>query len=217
MQMIWKGLAGSAIALMVLTAMPLEGKADGHEEERRQFDSHVHGITNLNVAVEGNTLAIEMDSPAANIVGFEHRPETEAQEQAIADALAQLEMGSLAFVLPDEAGCELIEADARTSFEEHDHSKGEQHDKGDDHGHDDHGHDDHGHDDHGHDDHADGETHSDILAEYRFECASPAQLTTMDVTLFEQFPGIEEIEVQLLSETGQTAVELTPAESELSF
>ncbi|MEO0854891.1 MAG: DUF2796 domain-containing protein [Cyanobacteria bacterium J06648_11] len=213
-----KGLAGGAIALMVIVSVPLEGRAEGHEE-RRQLDSHVHGITNLNVALEGNTLAIEMESPAANIVGFEHRPETAEQEQAIADALEQLEAGDLAFVLPDAAGCALLEADARTSFEEDDHGdhgddKHAEHD--DEHGHDEH---DDEHAEHGdeHDEHADGEVHSEILADYRFECASPAQLTEMDVTLFEQFPGIEEIEVQFVGETGQTAVELTPAQSQLSF
>ncbi|MEO0803489.1 MAG: DUF2796 domain-containing protein [Cyanobacteria bacterium J06642_2] len=242
--------SGALVALCLVSA----GRADaeGHEE-RRQFDSHVHGITNMNVAVENGTLDIEVDSPAANIVGFEHRPETAEQETAIAEALAQLEAGDVVFILPENAGCQLIEANAQTSFSEdgegeHHHEDGEHHaeeghgegDHHDEHGDDEHGDDKHGDDEHHHeegehhaedgeeghgeeehhhDEHGDGdkETHSEIAATYRFECDRPEQLMQMDVKLFEQFPGIEEIEVQLLSETGQTSVELTPEQAQLSF
>ena len=52
----------------------------------RQHDSHAHGIGELNIVLEGNELAIELISPAANIVGFEHAPSNDEQKAALAQA-----------------------------------------------------------------------------------------------------------------------------------
>lgn len=223
-----KVLGAGAVALL-LASVALDVRAENHEE-RRQLDSHVHGVTRMNIAVEGNSLAIEVESPAANIVGFEHRPNNEKQERAIADALSLLEAGDVAFVLPDAAGCQLTEANVQTSYDDEEgdgeHREGEAHSE-DEHDDEDHHEGEEAHSDgdehHGEEAHADGdehhdeETHSEFAAEYLFACSAPDQLVEMDVKLFEQFSGIEEIEVQLVSESGQTAVELTPEQSRLSF
>ena len=41
-------------------------------EETRQLDSHEHGVGELNIAVDGSTVAIELHAPGADIVGFEY-------------------------------------------------------------------------------------------------------------------------------------------------
>ena len=62
--------------------------------ETRQLGSHEHGAAILNVAIADESLSIEYRTPAANIVGFEHAPSTEAQVQAVHDA-TELDYSSL--------------------------------------------------------------------------------------------------------------------------
>jgi len=110
--------------------------------------------------------------------------------------------------------------DHEAGHDDHDdHEAG--HDDHDDHeaGHDDHeaGHDDHeaGHDDHddheaGHDDH--GEVakaeHAEFIAEYRLECNQLNNLAAIDVKMFEFFPAIEDLDVQVVYSQGQIKYEL---------
>ncbi|MGE5155167.1 MAG: ZrgA family zinc uptake protein, partial [Bdellovibrio bacteriovorus] len=55
------------------------------------------------------------------------------------------------------------------------------------------------------------EGHADLVAEYRFRCARPAELTELRVTLFERFPAIERLQVQVATDRGQGRAELTPS------
>ncbi|MFT6692730.1 MAG: hypothetical protein ACJAXH_003270, partial [Colwellia sp.] len=40
------------------------------------LEPHVHGLSELTMTIEKQTLEIEVTSPAINIVGFEHRAKT---------------------------------------------------------------------------------------------------------------------------------------------
>lgn len=54
--------------------------------------AHVHGIARLDVAVDGETLTLVLESPLDNVLGFEHLPKNEkekAQVRAMADKLNQ--------------------------------------------------------------------------------------------------------------------------------
>ena len=48
----------------------------GGPERRTQPGPHEHGVASLNLVVDGNLVSLELDSPAANLVGFEHTPGT---------------------------------------------------------------------------------------------------------------------------------------------
>jgi hypothetical protein len=179
--------------------------AEAKAEEQHYHGAHVHGIAHLNVALEGKNLYMEFASPAANIVGFEHAPKNQAERDAVESAQNTLKNAEAVFKLPPAAGARLVEASVVSEAEhdthhdaEHDHEgEGRHEDKaGKDHEH-------HDADEHG------SETHSDFRAVYRFSCQNPDKLATIEVRLFELFPGIEEIEVQILTETKQTAMELT--------
>ncbi len=52
--------------------------------------------------------------------------------------------------------------------------------------------------------------HGSAQLEYRFNCASPEQLDALELTLFESFASLEEIEAVFLSGADQSAAELTP-------
>jgi len=197
-----------ALAAPLMLIAPWASAGDDHDHEHRQQEAHVHGIAALNLALEGKELQLELDSPAANIVGFEHAPSSDEDQAAMDKAVATLENGGALFRFNDEAGCrmqtatvtsELIEDEHKGAHDhdEHDHEDGETND----------------HDEHDHD----GEPHADILAAYQFECDSPNKLVRLTVGLFQAFTGMEEIKVQYVIENKQGAAELTAKDQVVKF
>ena len=78
--------------------------------------AHEHGALKLDVAIEGNKLAIEMEAPLDNLLGFERAPRTDAERKAAADVLARLrspDKGSSLFVLDAAAQCTLSKAEVQ--------------------------------------------------------------------------------------------------------
>lgn len=177
-------------------------------ETVRQLDAHAHGVAALSLALDGDQLLIELEAPAANIVGFEHATETDQERAAVADAKAVLGDPTQLFALPSEAGCETTASQVAWSLDVDGH-----HDHDDEHG-DEHAAED-GHDDHG-DEHAE-ETHSEFATSYAFRCAEPDALRYVDVLLFERFPGNEEITAQAITPGGQYAQTLTAAAARLEL
>lgn len=155
---------------------------------------HEHGVANLNITLDDQgVLAIELYSPLDNLVGFEHAPQNNLQQEALADAYAQLKAGATLFAPPVSANCSLQQAQIKMPYYdgdsaahedekahgEHDsHKAADGHEHGDAH-------------DHGHE-HA----HSDAHAEYRFQCTQPAALKTLNIGLFDAFPRTLRIRVQ---------------------
>lgn len=164
----------------------------------RQHDSHEHGAAVLNVALEGEELAIELVSPAANIVGFEHEPATEKEQQAVSEARRQLMEGGELFKFPESAECILERAEVNSDFdspahEEHAEEPVHEHEKGKQQA-----------------DSADHESHGDFRAEYHFHVGRPRALTFLETLLMQRFPAIDHLEVRLVTPSAQTTVELPP-------
>lgn len=182
--------------------------------ESRHHEAHEHGAARMNVALEGNDLYIEFTSPAANIVGFEHHPNTEKQKVAVRKAIETLKAGKTLFILSPGAEGRLAKSLVHTDIEsdsdqesEHEHTqeqgginKGAEEQKHQE--------------NHEAEEH---ERHSDFKAEYHFVCKKPEKLALIEVTLFRLFPGIEHIEVQLLTSGKQTAVELTAKKNKIKM
>ena len=57
------------------------------------------------------------------------------------------------------------------------------------------------------------EMHADFSGLYRYHCKTPAKINQIDIDLFEQFPLIEKIQVQLISDQGQRAFEQHPGQT----
>jgi hypothetical protein len=53
-------------------------------------EAHVHGIGKLDVAVEGANLSLHLDTPLANLVGFEHTAKSDKDKNAILWQLASV-------------------------------------------------------------------------------------------------------------------------------
>ena len=74
-------------------------------EETRQLDSHVHGVSELNIAISGTTIAMELHAPGADIVGFEHAAVSAEDRAAVDQAIASLAKPLELFALPGSAEC----------------------------------------------------------------------------------------------------------------
>lgn len=222
------------LSLAVLTAS-YATSAVGQTE--RDLESHLHGAASLNVAVIDSSVIMEFNTPWNNLVGFEHAPHTDEQRALVDNALALLNDPSQLVVF-DAGDCALdsVLLENSMSDEAHDEANGEEDEhepsaKSDEHRHDDEHGDEHGeeqahneehnhgdehsesHDDeHGdeHDhEHADNEsTHSTVMATYHYQCDDIDQLSSMQFPLFALWPGLVDLDVQLVGNSGQTMVEL---------
>lgn len=203
-------------------------------EERREHAAHEHGHAVMRVVLEDAVLAIELEAPGMDIVGFEHAPEGPADEAKIKAALAKLENAGAMFMLPQGAACTVNEAHAEhggLEDDDHDsHADHKDHDGHKDHDdHKDHKADDHhkhdadkdhaDHKDHGDHKAHDGEedSHSAFHAHYEWRCANPSALKNIAVKYFDHFPRTEEIDAMILGPNGQTAQELNSGAAEIKF
>ncbi|MFT5632132.1 MAG: hypothetical protein ACI9HB_003320 [Gammaproteobacteria bacterium] len=168
-------------------------------EDTRELDAHEHGVGTLNIATDGTTVGMAFEAPGADIVGFEYAAESDTDLAAIDSAVATLGAPLDLFVMPDAAGCTLVEAQAGLEGENED----EEH-------HDDHANE--GHDDHTDEDqveHADEAGHTEFHAEYTLNCDDPDALTEITFAYFEAFPNAQEVEVQMITGSSAHAFEVT--------
>lgn len=139
-------------------------------EETRQLGAHEHGVGALNIAFQNGQIAIELEAPGADIVGFEYTAQSAEDRAKVDAAVADLARPLDLFVVPAAAGCSVVQASAALESEDahedhddgHDHAahKEEDHDAhdGDDHAEHDHdAHDEKEHAEHDHDVHHDKE------------------------------------------------------------
>ena len=69
--------------------------------------SHVHGVSKMDLALDGNMLTLAMEVPLDNVLGFEHFPQTEKQHAALAGVLKTLKDASELFFPTAAAECKL--------------------------------------------------------------------------------------------------------------
>lgn len=174
-----------------------------HEHEHAQHDEHAslaaheHGAAQLNVALEGQRLELALESPAMNLLGFEHAAVSSSDKAAVAHAQHHLQTPLTLFGIAPAAGCAitshelhspLFEAQTEAHAEHAEHAQAH-----------------------------DGE-HSDIDANYVLTCKHPEALAAIDLSeLFKRFPATDKIQVQLIGPNGQQGAELSAAQPRLRF
>lgn len=173
-----------------------------HEHEHGSLGTHEHGVGRLNAALDGQTLELELESPAMNLVGFEHVATSDADKAKVATTRAQLEKPLELFNLPKAAGCVVASQELESPLfggkpnADEDHNEDAKEADGHEHHHD----------------------HSEIHAHYQFTCAQPGALKTLDLAnIFNTFPATQKIQVQLISPSGQQGVEVTAKVATLKF
>ena len=175
-------------------------------EETRQLDAHEHGVGELDIAFDGDQIALELHAPGADIVGFEYAAESSEDRAKIDAAVASLGRPLDLFSLPAAAGCSVVQASASLEKEEAHKDHAEHNEEV--HDHEDHAEEDHKDEEHGHEDHADEAGHTEFHAEYLLDCANPGQATLITFAYFDTFPNAQELEVQVISDRGATGFEV---------
>ena len=158
-------------------------------EETRQVDKHEHGVGELNIAIQSNTMVLEFIIPGADVVGFEHEAKSEQDKAIVSAALTKFDDYNNIFIIPTNSKCILISSKININQED-------EHDEHDDHD---------GHDDH--DEHQE-EAHNEFYAKYTFECGDIKSLDLLEFPYFETFSNSGELEVQFVSEIGSTSFEV---------
>ncbi|EGQ9351239.1 TPA: DUF2796 domain-containing protein [Vibrio parahaemolyticus] len=182
-------------------------------EEYRQHSAHVHGHVEFNIAQDGSDLLLEITAPGADVVGFEHAPENAEQEKTLQHAVATLEDSNALFAINPQAQCEIEEVHVE-------HSLGGQHEEHEHHDHEGHDHDEHAHHDHdGHEghDHSEHSDHGEFTVQYRFHCAQVGELSRIQTDWFNQFPSTESVNVNLFTDTTQSAISLTKSNTQIAI
>lgn len=169
-----------------------EHEENDEDDEHREHGAHEHGAATLTIAWLGNDLAIDLQTPAYNVLGFEYAPTSDAEQAFFAKSMATLEAGDLLQPSP-EANCTLVSAVVQTELAEEVDEEDEEHEEGE-------------------------ETHSDIDVSYTLQCQNPDKLELLDASeLFVHFPNFEALQVQWVSDTNQSAQNLTAEDPTLSF
>jgi hypothetical protein len=139
-----------------------------------QEHAHAHGVVRLDVAVDARKLTLQLEAPLDSLLGFEHRPRTDAQRQA-ARALLERMKDVPQLLRPEPAAqCSLVRSEVEapalrpltpaTSENEH----------------------------------------SDLGASFEFDCKQPERLGSIEIGLFDAFKGIRRIDVRVATGKGQS-------------
>lgn len=189
MRHLWMMALGLSVSISAHAA-PLSPEA-ALEAERHPghggHSAHVHGAARLQIVLEGSQLDIALLSPAANLVGFEHRPETDDQLAIVALTHRRLSEGEALFQT-EPASCQLAghSIDLSTIDKHGEEDSGEHHNESQSH----------------------SSSHREITAQYRFTCAEPDEVRALPTTLMARFPGIRHLQVQWISDHRQGAATL---------
>ena len=83
-----------------------------HDHDGMQSQGkHVHGIVTLNLALEGDLLSAQLETPAIHVLGFENVPKTPEQKSTTAATDTWLRSGKNILAVPRNAGCRLEKVD----------------------------------------------------------------------------------------------------------
>lgn len=164
---------------LTLLLAPLTGLAAG---------THVHGVATLQIAVDGNTLQLNLESPLDNLLGFEHMPNTAPQKALVKTMESRLRQADRLFRPNPAAHCTLKSVTLDSPVLGVSKDDGPMHDD-----------------------------HADLDGEFVFACAKPDELRELEVRLFDAFPGLRQLKTEAATPRGQKAGTLSPNQRRINW
>ncbi len=165
--------------------------------------AHVHGRATLEVAVEGGSVQISLDSPLDSLLGFEHAPRNEKERQSVREMSRKLHQSDRVFVFTPQSQCRLDSVLLESSVIEpgllaadSDSNARKDHDKRPVNS---------------------VDTHSELSVTWHFQCAVPESLQEIKVQLFQQFPALKRIDAAVVGPKGQSRARLSPKSNQLKW
>jgi hypothetical protein len=175
-----------AVTTLIITSI-----ANAQNHTHHNHDAHDHGLAQITLAIDVNTILINLVAPAHSLIGFEHRAHTPKEITTVHNLKKSLANNKLVLALP-KAGCTLIESKIETGeLLAVDESKQPPHNS--------------------------HSKHNEITVSYNLRCPQLANVSTASVHLFEYFPEIEEINVLWITESQQGAASLTAQDNIISW
>lgn len=136
---------------------------------------HVHGVAELDIAIEHRKVTLQLEAPLDSLLGFERAPRGVAETRRVEAAIAALKSADTLFRFPPAAGCapagvDLSSAALKLGSPEPSESQ---------------------------------EGHADLDATYVFECTDVAKATEVDVGLFDAFIRMQRVKIEIATSKGQ--------------
>ncbi|MBA6253303.1 MULTISPECIES: DUF2796 domain-containing protein [unclassified Colwellia] len=171
--------------------------AKNQQEQSTRLDAHVHGSSEITMAIEGEILDIQLVSPTVNLFGFEHKASNKKEIMLVNNAKGILSNAASIFSFSG-GSCSLINIEIDVSGLLKDHENEHEHQSKNS--------------KKSHDDHSIKETvnenHSQIVSNYRYHCEKTATLSAITVLAFERFSGIKKIRTMWVTDKKQGALTL---------
>lgn len=161
-------------AWMALLCLSISGAA------LAQGRPHVHGIAELDIAIETGKITLQLEAPLDSLLGFERAPRGVAEARRVETAVAALKAAGALFRFTPTAGCAVASVDLNSAALKL-----------------------------GSPDPAEErEGHADLDATYVFNCTDTAKATEVDVGLFDAFIRMQRLKVEVATAKGQFKREL---------
>lgn len=77
--------------------------------------AHEHGTARLDVALEGSTLTLALETPLDGLLGFERAPRSDAERRAADAAIAKLRAADALFSIDPAAQCKAASVELRSA------------------------------------------------------------------------------------------------------
>lgn len=173
------------VAALLAALCLLFGAATPATAIEREVGAHQHGHGNVNMAIEGPTVSIELEAPGADIVGFEHAALSAADKDALVAARLLLESPLQLFVLPSDARCSVDSATVALIGKHGDQGGGAPEKEEEP-----------------------VEEHVEFHGEYRLTCEHPERMNRVTFRYFDYFPGAQELDVYIITAERQDRYEI---------
>jgi len=164
---------------------------------RESLSPHIHGEAGLHIIMDGSKLLVELNSPAMNLLGFEHAIHNSEDQAMVENTRVHLKNPNALFILND-GKCQLKEQAVDFSnilkASEHKH-----------------------HETHGQDNDPHTNSHKDIEATYLYLCEEPNNLHSARVLLLDVFPNITSLHVQWIIHNQQGENTLNHKHNDITF
>lgn len=183
-----------------------------------QDGAHEHGVADLSLVVDGTEVSVLFQAPAGDILGYEGGEPGEEELAAAREALRGLESNLVAMLgIPEQLECrvvgvswegaahEVLEATGAEGDVDEEGSEGDQ--AADDHEGEDH--EDHGEEDEG--------GHSDLIADFTITCGAPLEGSSLVLAISDYLEGIEEVDLQAISEGNQVGRRVSASGTEVDL
>jgi hypothetical protein len=161
-----------------------------------ELGPHVHGVAILQIAVDEKTMTLDFSSPLDNLIGFEHAPRNASQKVAVKNMADSLNQADRLFIPTADAQCTLqsVKLDSPVLKPEASPDKPEKSSK-----------------------HEEERVHADLDGEFTFACKQTGKLHDLEVKLFDAYPNLHQLKVEVVTLKKQAAATLTAEQSRASW